>query len=346
MGKYSLDAFEQYPLVKLRPVMAKPAATCYRLMELSQAELEKNGELLSPPEIGEGTVILALRLDGGRDLADTCGFIRRMGSFFSGGKGLGGVVLTTGGFAGTSLGELLRAYRQGFELTHLLVEPGTELVEACRREGIAFGLWLPISRGVLELRRSIAQGNLERTWRTVPVYLYAGRALEAAEFDAACRWHSSGADRMAPLGPYMTLRRLMFPKDLTSGGAFPLRMWWQNLGTAPLYQSVNVRLQLRNGEDRHAVPVPGTMCPGLGDTTFNVTALLPQVGNGTYSLWIGLEGANGFLPLAVDAAEKDGGMVCIGELTLDDVCRPYLETMWETQYADGYYPLEDPAQPE
>jgi two-component system KDP operon response regulator KdpE len=36
----------------------------------------------------------------------------------------------------------------------------------------------------------------------------------------------------------------------------------------------------------------------------------------------------------------------IGELALDDVLRPYLSTMWEEQYADGYYPLEDPAQPE
>lgn len=347
MGKYSLDAFERYPLVKLRPVTANPAESCYRLLELSQAELEpKGGELLPPPEMGEGAVILSLQLDGSRDLADTCGFVRRVGSFYAGGKGLCGVVLTAGKFAGASAAELLRAYRQGFELTTLLVEPGTELVDVCRREGIETGLCLPLAHGILNLRRSIAQSNLERTWRTAPVYLYAGRPLEPEEMDAACRWHSSGADCMAILGPCMTLRRLMFPKDLTSGGAFPLRMWWQNLGTAPLYHDVCVRIQLRNGAEQYDIPVPGTMRPGLGDTTFNVTARLPQAANATYSLWIGLEGKNGFLPLAVDAAEKDRGMVCMGEVTLDDVCRPYLDTMWEEQYADGYYPLEDPAQPE
>ena len=347
MGKYSLDAFEQYPLVKLRPAMGNPADTCYRLLELSQTELEsKSGELLCPPEIGEGNVILCLRLDAERDLADTCGFVRRMGSCYAGGKGLLGVVLTAGGFTGPAACELLGAYRQGFESTILLVEPGTELVEVCRKMGVVPGLWLPLSRGILDLRRSIARANLERTWRTMPVYVYADRPLDVEELDAARRWHSSGADCMAALGPCMTLRRLMFPKDLTSGGALPLRMWWQNLGTAPLYCDVSVRLELRSGAERYAISVPGEMRPGMGDTTFNVTTRLPEVPCGTYSLWIGLKGGHGFLPLAVNDAKTDGGMVSVGEITLDDVCRPHLATMWETQYADGYYPLEDPAQPE
>ncbi len=180
----------------------------------------------------------------------------------------------------------------------------------------------------------------------MPVYVHAGRPLDEEELDAARRWHSSGADCVAALGPCMTLRRLMFPKDLTSGGVLPLRMWWQNLGTAPLYGAVSVRLELRSGAARYAIPVPGEMHPGMGDTTFNVTTRLPDVPCGTYSLWIGLEGENGFLPLAVKDAKMDGGLVSVGEITLDDVCRPYLATMWETQYADGYYPLEDPAQPE
>jgi len=77
--------------------------------------------------------------------------------------------------------------------------------------GIVPGLWLPLSRGILDLRRSIARANLERTWRIMPVHLYADRPLDVEELDAARRWHSSGADCMAALGPCMTLRRLMFP---------------------------------------------------------------------------------------------------------------------------------------
>ena len=346
MGKYSLDAFEQYPLVKLRPVVMRSRQDSYRLLELSWSELEPApGELRSPPQIGDGTVLVKPELDAGRDIAEACGFIRRMGSFYDGGTALGGVVLTAGGFSGAAAAELVRAYRQGFASAELLAEPGTELMAVCRKEGISVGLWLPLERGVLDLRRSIARSDLERTWRERPVYVYAGRELNDAELDAACRWHASGADGMTALGVRMTLRRVMFPRDLTSGGAMPLRFWWQNLGSAPMYRDACVRMELRNDAGAYPVSVPGTMRPGLGDTTLNAVAQLPKIPAGTYSLWVGLESGEKLLPLAVDAPEENG-MVMIGEITTDDVPRPYLATMWERQYADGYYPLEDPAQPE
>lgn len=346
MGKYSLDAFEQYPLTKLRPVTTGVVPDRYRLLELSWSALEpETGDLLSPPEIGDGVVLLSLQLDVDRDISDACGFIRRIGSCYQGGTALAGVVMTTGTFSGTALTQLALAYRQGFESTVLLAQPDAELIDICRREGIQTGLWLPIAKGILPLRRAIGERNLQRIWRENPVYLWAGRSLSSEELDAARRWHSSGADCMAPLGAQMTLRRMMFPRDLTSGGIMPLRMWWQNIGTAPVYREVRVRLVLGNGKEQFAVSVPGMMQPGLGDTTFNTTALLPQVPCGTYSLWVGLETDKGNLPLAM-YAPTENGLHNIGEITLDDVPRPYLSDMWETQYADGYYPLEDPAQPE
>jgi len=125
----------------------------------------------------------------------------------------------------------------------------------------------------------------------------------------------------------------------------PLRMWWQNIGTAPVYEDIRVRLVLKNSEEQFSAAVPGTMGPGLGDTTFNEAALLPQIPCDTYGLWVGLETDRGSLTLAMDAPAEDG-LYHIGEITLDDAPRPYLRTMWEDQYADGYYPLEDPAQPE
>ena len=47
MGKYSIDAFEVHPLVKLRPVTAKPGTTSFQLLELHQAELEKQESAVS-----------------------------------------------------------------------------------------------------------------------------------------------------------------------------------------------------------------------------------------------------------------------------------------------------------
>ena len=347
MGKYSIDAFEQYPLVKIRPKVTQAAASSYHLLTLSWAALETEaGQLLAPGELSGETVILQLNLDRPGDVADACGFVRRMGSLYQGGTGLAGVVLSAGNYTSSALGQLLQAYAQGFESTFLLAEPGTEVMAACRKQQIRTGLWLNLNRGILNLRRAIAEGNLQKTWRSAPVYLYASEELSEEQLDAAIRWHTSGVNLPAPIGPTMTLRRMMFPEGLTSGGLLPLRLWWQNIGTAPIYKRVEVKLELRGEEACYAIPVPEALeRPDPGDSTLNLTARLPKVACGSYGLWCGLKVDRQFLPLAMEAAEDDG-MYHVGDVTLDDESRPYLATMWEEQYADGYYPLEDPAQPD
>ena len=345
MGKYSLDAFEVYPLQKLRPAMTAPEESCYRPVELYQAQLEPDsGGWLAPPPV-DGNVVLRLIPDETKDLEDACGFIRRMGRCLAGGEGLAALVLTEGRFSGTDRDRLVQAYHQAFENTFLLAQPGTALMAACRRAGVNVGLWLDLSRGIIPLRRSIGEENLARNWEKAPVYIYAKEGLTENRLDAARRWHASGANVPGVLGPRMTLRRMMFPRDLTSGGPMPLRLWWQNLGTAPFYRDVEICLELRRNGERYPVFLPeGTMRPGLGDTTCNVTARLPRV-EGTFGLWCGLRDGNILLPLAMDALCEDG-MYRIGSMALDGAPRPYLETLWEETYADGYYPLEDPAQPE
>lgn len=337
MGKYSLDAFEVHPLVKLRPVMTAPESSCYQLLELELG----NGIL---PSAWEEQTILRVHLNT-EDIAVACGDIRRLGACCDGGKDFAGVVLAKTVFSGTKLTQLVWAYRQAFHGTVLLVEPGTEAAEICRREGISFGLWLDLRKGILPLRRSIARENLARNWERCPVYLFADRNLIGEELDAARRWHSSGANVPAPLGPRMTLRRMMFPRNLTAGGVMPLRMWWQNVGTAPLYRDVEFCLELRNDQGRFPITITETgFRPGIGDSTVNMTAVLPGV-QGEFTLWCGLRENGSMLPLSMKAPEA-GRMYEIGSVTLDDISRPYLATMWEEQYADGYYPLEDPAQPE
>ena len=169
--------------------------------------------------------------------------------------------------------------------------------------------------------------------------------MSAEELDAARRWHAGGADVPAALGPRMTLRRMMFPRDLSAGGPMPLRMWWQNMGNAPVYRDVEICLELGCEEQRFPIHITGAVFrPGMGDSTFNATAKLPEV-LGTYELRCGLRSQGTMLKLAMDAPEENG-MYTIGKVTVDDAARPYLAAMWEETYADGYYPLEDPAQPE
>ena len=345
MGKYSIDAFEVHPLVKLRPVTTKPGTTSFQLLELHQAELEK-AELLAPPAADGENVILLLHLDEKSDLSDACGFIRRMGSCYEGGKGFAAVVMAMGTFDGVAREQLVKAYAQGFAAAILLAEPGNGVAEICRRMGVPFGLWLELERGILPLRRSIGQENLARVWEKYPVYLHAGKNLTEEELDAARRWHISAADVALPYGGWMTLRRMMFPEGLTTGGLMPLRLWWQNIGTAPIYENVQLQLELRCDGNRHEIDAPCMLeHPGVGDSTMNLLAKLPEVSCGTYELWVGLKAGEKSLPLAMEAQE-DGGLYRVGDVTLDEESRPYLATMWEEQYADGYYPLEDPAQPE
>ena len=347
MGKYSIDAFEQYPLQKIRPRVTAMVDSACRLMTLSWRAMEpENGELLMPPGLGEERTILRLELDKSADAADACGFIRRMGRCYQGGKGLAGVALAAGGFSGAPLLQIAQAYARGFENTFLLAEPGTALMAACCAQHIKTGLWLDLNRGILNLRRAVAEGGHQKIWREAPVYVYAGRSLTADELDAAIRWHSSGSDHSAPIGPMMTLRRMMFPQGLTTGGPMPLRLWWQNMGTAPFYGKMQLRLELRSGSERFEIDADCELdCPGMGDSTMNLTAKLPQVPCGSYELWCGLAGGEDLLHLAMEG-EEDGGLYRVGDVNLDGDARPYLATMWEDQYADGYYPLEDPAQPE
>ena len=347
MGKYSIDAFEAYPLRKIRPRVTAMADYAYRLLTLSWAELEgEKGCLLPPDEIGTGKVILRLALDRPGDAADACGFIRRMGRCYQGGREFAGVVMSAGSCSKAELLQLVQAYAQGFEATCLLAEPGTALMAACCAQQIKTGLWLDLNRGILNLRRAVAEGGHQKIWREMPVYVCAGRPMTEEELDASVRWHSSGADHPAPLGPLMTLRRMMFPQGLTTGGLMPLRLWWQNVGTAPIYHGISLTMELRRGEARYSIDTSGVVeHPGLGDSTMNLTAKLPEVSCGKYELWCGLKTGEKFLPLAMEA-EENGGMYRVGDVTLDEVPRPYLAAMWEEQYADGYYPLEDPAQPE
>lgn len=342
MGKYSLDAFETYELVKLRPSVADIRPGSYRVLTLSQAELEPEKRiLLEPPAIGDGPVLL--RLECNRDICDACGFIRRMGAYYDGGKNLDAVIMTSHAFTGAALLQLVQSYRQGFENTFLLAEPGTELMDVCQQNQMDVGLWLELSRGILPLRLEIGRAHLERTWREQPVYVAAGGTLTEAARDAVHRWHCSGADQEDGFGALLTLRRMMFPKGLTAGGVMPVRMWWQNIGTAPCYRDAHVLLAL--GDEQLPLHSEKMKKPGLGDTMLNTTAHIPQLPTGTYSLWCGIECGGKMMPLAMEAPEKNGSYR-IGEVTLDDTPRPYLEFMWETQYADGYYPLEDPAEPE
>lgn len=327
MGKYSLDAFETYPLVKLRPPMAAPGDTSFTLIS-SPAEARGNGPFVLRPE-----------LPGGPDAA--CAALAQMTCIPSGNVRPDAVVASGCGFPDAALPAIAKAYLQGFPGIPLLSAPDDPLMAYLPDAG----LWLEPDWGILPLRLAIARNRLERRWRQHPVYARTASPLTEEVRQALVRWHCTACNMPGPWGPQMALRRLMFPRDLTAGAEAPFRMWWQNLGTAPLYGPANALLFLeKNGR---LFPLTGNMpveCH-LGDTTCNPLLTLPELPDGEYALLCALEFGGKRLPLSMKVPNRDG-LYSIGAVHLDHIPRPYLRTMWQAQYADGYYPLEDPAAPE
>lgn len=104
MGKYSLDAFETHPLVKLRPPMAAPGDTSFTLIS-SPAEARGNGPFVLRPE-----------LPGGPDAA--CAALAQMACIPSGNVRPDAVVASGCGFPEAALPAIAKAYLQGFPAFH------------------------------------------------------------------------------------------------------------------------------------------------------------------------------------------------------------------------------------
>ena len=325
MGKYSLDAFERYPLTKLRPKMAAPEVRATPLVSLALPAL--------PDRVPPGSL---LRLTWREALPDAAS-VQALRALCRSGPPAG---IIAGGNGCPDPAALDAVLRESFPDVPVFTAPDDPLMSYGNS-----GLFLDLSRGVLPLRLAVAKHHLEALWRRRPVCVYSGTPLDAEALEAVRRWHCSFCNVPAIVGAQLTLRRLMFPRDLTAGASAPFRMWWQNLGPAPLYAEAVPRLAVAY----HGKPVFLTgecrMTVSMGDAVCNAVFTLPDLPDGEFPLLCALESNGQRQRLCMDVPGTDG-LYAIGTVHLDHTSRPSLQTMWQEQYADGYYPLEDPAEPE
>lgn len=325
MGKYSLDAFERYPLTKLRPKTPPPDTQYTPIASLVCPAL--------PDRFAPGTLLRLTWSETQPDLA----YLRSL-SRLCPPERAAGIILD--GAAVENPAALCRDLLSCFPGIPFFAPPGSSL-----RPDVPCGLFLDLSQGILPLRLAVARHHLEESWREIPVCVSAAEPLTSEVQEALTRWHCSFCSAPAIVGPRLTLRRLMFPRDLTANAPAPFRMWWQNLGPAPLYTPALPRLALEY--QGRPVPLGGgePMAVSLGDAVCNPMLTLPDLPDGEYPLLCALEVNGQKQRLCMDAARADG-FYTVGTIHLDHTPRPYLQTMWLDQYADGYYPLEDPAAPE
>lgn len=343
MNPYSLDYFEQtLPVDKIRPPYQKPCADGPRLAVCDVAQSGWDRAAPIPPK---GSIaLLAPHPASGSDRIEADRFLRRLGACTQGGRGFAGVLLDADDGAA-----LLPAWRRAFDAVPLIVRADRpRQITALRREGVSFGLLLDAADGTLPVRRWLARQELSSVWQTSPVFLLAkgcpddaptlGRALEG--------WHALAADVPGAVPGALLVRRVTYPKALSTGGAFPVRLWLQNTGNTPVYPLSGLQLMLRGSKECRRIPLRmAARSWPVGDTVYNEIAQLPGLVPGRYRLLCRVlrEDGCGAIPLG-EGAEEDGWYP-LGELVLDDTPRPELYTVWDNYYPDGYYPLVDPPLP-
>ena len=124
------------------------------------------------------------------------------------------------------------------------------------------------------------------------------------------------ADRM---GYHFVIRKLQTAVRVKRGERLPLRLWIENVGVAPLYHPLPLRLRLKNKEREEVFSTdidPRRWLPGLHEES--ATILLSQeLPAGRYELQIGL-GGEGF-PVAFFAtdAPRDGDFFVLTSLEIE-----------------------------
>lgn len=354
-GKYSLEAYRRYPEARVCPPLsaAKPAQLAIAEVSWRKAEAKRGEYAFDIPKVQSGHTLLNVNLEapdwareGQAGLAAS--FVRRLGKETNGGAAFSGVLLNrTPLWAEDTCKELARAFADAFDNSFLIVSPKDGLAEILKAEDIPFGLVLNLSGGILPLRTQLAQGGLQRVWQKCPVFVKGAAPEGAQEAEKVVRgWHAAAAEGKETDGCRVALRRLTFPAQVSAGGALPLRLWWQNMGTSPLYGKSTVRLRLSGGGITKEIAVHDekeTRIPG--DAVHNEIIQLPQMPAGEYTLQCAVFCEHkGFLPLANDVPGENGWYT-MATITLDDVKRPEAYEAWNGYYPEGYYPLEDPKLP-
>lgn len=348
MGKYSLENYERYKTVKCRPQECPGTAhnagsgtfrTVRRRVDASWETLQAEPDMLLELEGADGYPDRICQQESG---------IRAIAERMDGGRGLLGVCL-----AGRQLPQrLLETVCDAFDSTRMFVSVDDgEALGFALRSGARFGILATVSCDPLAVCEAFARQQAQRLWKRAPVLV---RCLPDADPEIAgalaLQWHALAAEGTEHdgIGWHIALRRVTYPAEVTSGGAFPIRFWWSNSGVSPCYRMLEVRVLLDNGRQSAPVCFAGRPHPfGLADATYNEIAKLPGLEPGVYNVYCGLFDPDTGIPVGTDNAPSERPGWCrVGEVWLDHRPRPELAHAWDGYYPEGYYPLEDPAQPD
>jgi len=363
MCMYSLDRYEKYKTVVARPVplpRADASAGEERLtyLSLSWKELE--------PERGEYRLegiekaleaaahpVLALSPEPpawAKSAESACfaALVRKAGSRFDSDGRLAGVVIQVP----TDSKEEWNAYMEAFVETPILADlQNAALIRHLRANGREFGLRVTCGEANwIECCEAFARQNLNGIWKRRPVILHVTDPVCGPNVRReALRWHASlaNADAGCALGARLSLRRMTYPETVSSGGSFPLRLWFVNAGSARVYREFGLWLRLRKDDASYDIPVRADTDSWLtGDLVHNEMLRLPDLSPGMYTVSLGTLFRDG-TPLKLNIyGQGEDGFYAAGAVTVERTSADPLLNIWDSYYPEGYYPLEDPKVPE
>jgi len=361
MGKYSLENYEKYKAIKVRPYPLprnenNSSHGQFTYASFSWKELESTRGEYELDKIKEAlhtaiNPILVLKPDlplWVEGHANDCfaAFIRKVGSYIDSDSRLAGVVISTL----TDGKEEWNAYMESFEAKTLLADLHNDrLIHYLREHGRGFGLLVKCSEdNWMDCCEAFAKQKLQHVWKSYPVVLeVTDNVCGPNSRREAYRWHASLSNRNIDLGPCITLRRLTYPETVSSHGSLPLRFWFVNTGSSRIYRECSLWVKLEQGDVSYELPMHAATQSWLtGDLVHNEIIQLPNMEPGEYTLSLALfYNDRSYIHLNIQSNERDGyfeaGTVKV-EITSED---PLLN-IWDVYYPEGYYPLEDPKVPE
>ncbi|WP_254450142.1 DUF4832 domain-containing protein [Cohnella herbarum] len=359
IGKYSLENYEPYPMVKIRPPhlsrnFGNESKLSYIAVAWKQLEPERGAfraeSMLAA--IGAATnPVLELTPDlpewamrGESDLYSA--LIRKVGSVVGEDNRLCGVILST---LEDNMEEW-NAFAEAFGKVPLIADLRQErLIRHLKESRREFGLRVTCGESDwLTSCEAIARQKLNGVWKRQPVLLHVTDEVCGPNVRReARRWHAALSNVDAGLGWQLELRRMTYPQTVFGGGSLPVRIWLVNSGTSNLYRDFELRIRLGRQGESYEIPLSArTRDWSVGDIVHNEIAKLPEIKPGNYNVGIGLFDLNDKpIRLHIGSGQSDGYYEA-GEVNVERADGDPLANIWDVYYPEGYYPLEDPKTPQ
>ena len=340
MGKYSLESYERYKMIRCRPEEDRTPVSGAGFNPFVTLDLRPDER----PELTAKT-LLRVHIPSGGDAVLTETAVRSLASGYYRDPAVIGV---TPVMEGPSRRRIWEAVAEAFSPKRFFVPvQNGEMLNTALKQGFFGGLLAEVKENPLDICEAFAANEAQKLFERYPV-LVRFTDPEKADGRFALQWHANAVEGVQALaGPQIALRRLNYPKALTSGGFAPMQFWWTNRGPSPMYDRTEVRLRFVRDSRTVATVLPGDSPEiiRLADRVFNRIVRLPELPEGQYRLQFGLFLENGSPVRLANAHPVQDGYYDGDVINIDHIPRPELETVWQTYRPDGYYPLEDPKLP-